>query len=126
MPGNGCKITAKRVTHFAVTLFCLDLLHPETVDIAVLIYGNRPRGSYTDNRFRLILQINSDAAMLCLDIYKHDMVLRRHRMGRTAYIDLYPAVVQPRNNRDMLFAAGVYSVRGEFLHLFATAYNRNL
>ena len=104
----------------------LQLSLPKAVKVAIFVYCYWLGTTHTDLSFRLVGQIYTDSAILCLYINEGDVVLRKHRMRDAADVDPDSAVINAGDDWDMLFSTCVYGIRYEFFHLFSTAHDRNL
>ena len=107
--------------------FLLEFRHPESVEIAVRIYGN---GLFTANAeigfglaFRI--QIMEQATALRLNRQKDYVVFFGHRMWSRAHFHAQGAFIRTFEYGKMLFHQPVGSVGREFHHLFAAAEGDN-
>ena len=118
-------IAEQSIVRFFTQLY-LKLEFPETVQVAVLIDGDRLAVASTDLCHRNILKINSDAPILGLHIDETDMMLRGHRMRNTAHLHLHSASIHECHLRNMLLIARIHRIRNQFLHFLAATHHRNL
>ena len=94
--------------------------------IAVLIDGNRLLIAYAYDSLRLVLEVNTDTTVLCLDIDERDVVLWEHRVGHAAYLNLDCAVIKLCNYRYMLLKTCIYCSRYKLHHLLTATNHWNL
>lgn len=99
---------------------------PETMQVAVFIYGYRLASACAYFSFRLVFEIDPDASVFIFHIYECDVMFRKHRMRDASDLDLDPAVIDAGYYRYMLLVACIHCVRDEFLHLFSAAHDRDL
>jgi hypothetical protein len=100
---------------------------PQTVQVAIFIYGNGLVGTSTEHRFGFacMRQIDTHATILGLYEDKCDVMLVGHWVSHTAYLNLDMTIIDTCHNREMLLYTSVYGIHSKLLHLFATAYYGN-
>ena len=94
--------------------------------IAVFIDCHRLLIAYAYYSLWLILEVNTDTTVLCLDIDERYVVLWEHRVGHAADLYLDCAVIKLCNYRHMLLKTCIYCSWHKFHHLLTAAYNWNL
>lgn len=101
----------------------LQLRLPESMKIAILVYGN---GLIIANEYlgrRRLRKVYTYAATLCLYIYEGYVVLVGHRMWNATNVYSEATIAKKRNHGHMLLATGIYRIGDELLHLLSTTYH---
>ena len=117
--GNG-------LTKLSYEITLLQRCLPQPVKVAILIHGNRTRRAGADDGLGLIAQIDTDTAILRLDIDECDVVLGQHRVRHATHFDFDRAVVNSGNDGQVLLDARLDGIGHELLHLLATTNNGDI
>ena len=98
---------------------------PEAVQIAIFVHCCYVGCADVDISHGSIFKVDTNAAIVGLDVDKGDVVLRCHGVMNTTHLNTYLAVAKERDYRHVLLATGIYDVGLQKLHLLATADHRN-